>query len=202
MDPWCFWLILFSDFILKDFIRKLKESGRYDDSIIIVSADHGQILDHGYSSVSAPLMYESLFHIPLLIHLPGQSKGVSVTALAEQVDLAPTILDLIGKPVPKWMEGESLLPYMKAPSLRTNKTKYSMSFVHGDENVDVRWFSAYRDGYKLIYRQDTNASLLFRIDDEHIKENNLSMKEITVYQSLKSELMKKIVENRDVIDRR
>lgn len=186
--------ILFLDSSLRGFIDTLKESGHYEDSIIILSSDHGQLYELGYSLVPSPLMHEPLFHIPLLIHLPGQNEGVRVSTLAEQVDLAPTILELTDMPVPEWMEGESLVPYMREPALRTKKTKYSMTLNY-DNTKKVRWFTAYRDDYKLVYHMDTEAAILFRIRDAHTRENDLAMKEVAVFTELRRDIKRKIEEN-------
>ncbi len=193
--------ILFSDSALKGFIQTLKVYGLYKNSIIIVSSDHGNVFDKDNTLINSSLMEEPLFHIPLLIHLPGQKEGVSIESLAEHVDLAPTILDLLNKPIPEWMDGETLLPYMRNPKLKTKKTKYSMSFVYGEKNEEVRWFSAYRGEYKLIYHLDTNKGFLFKTTDEHINENDLSRKERGIYNELMNELNDKISENFDVINK-
>ena len=193
--------ILFSDSALKGFIRTLKDEGLYNNSIIIVSSDHGNVFDKDNTLINSSLMEEPLFHIPLLIHLPGQKEGASVESLAEHVDLAPTILDLLNIPIPEWMDGESLVPYMREPKLKTKKTKYSMSFVYGEKNEEVRWLSAYRGDYKLIYHLDTNKGFLFKTTDEHIDENDLSKRERGIYNELMNELDIKINENFEVINK-
>ncbi len=120
------------------FIKKLKEEGLYDNSIIIVSADHGEsfgdpvdglpgygIFGHGGSAIN-----DEITHIPLIIHIPHQRKGRIIETFAEQVDLAPTLMDLLGIPKAPWMEGESLLPYMKNPQKLSKKVKITIPGTH------------------------------------------------------------------------
>ena len=194
--------ILFTDNALSGFIRKLKLLGIYKNSIIIVSSDHGNIFDKDDTIMNASLMEESIFHIPLLIHLPGQKTGVRVESLAEHVDIGPTILDLLGRPVPKWMDGETLLPYMREPGLRSNKTKFSMSFVYGEGSDDVRWFSAYKGDYKFVYDLDTDKGFLFRTNEAHSNESDLSREKRAIYRELRGKVIKKIDENFDIINRK
>ena len=190
-------VILFTDDALKSFINTLKETGEFDKSIIIVSADHGEVFEGGYVTVPTPLMYEAQFRIPLLIHLPGQRAGVRVKALAEQIDLAPTILDLLDKPIPGWMEGESLLPYMKNPILESERTKYSVILSLRDVNREGVgwWFSAYWKDYKLIYHMNTDAALLFKVVNGHQVERDLSSEERGVLRKLRRDLNRKIDDN-------
>lgn len=193
--------VLYSDSILKDIISTLKKSSLYENSVIIVSSDHGNTFAPGNRLVTSNFMEEPIFHIPLLIHLPGQTEGAIIDTMAEEVDLGPTILDLAGKPIPDWMDGESLLPYMKDPTLDTNRTKYSMSFIYGTTHKSVRWVTAYRGDYKLIYDYDTDTSLLFRINDIHTFENNLAREKKRVALKLKNDILEKIDENYRIFSR-
>ena len=187
--------ILYTDNMLKSFVESLKESGLYDDSILIVTSDHGTILEQGFSIEPSPFMYEPLFHIPLLIHLPGQRAGYRVEAQAEHVDLAPTILELVDKPIPQWMEGESLVPYMNNPTQISDKTNYAMVLESEYSAFDVRWFSAYRGDYKIVYHMDTDTTALFNIKLDYQQKNDLARTQPSILRKLKSDLNRKIEEN-------
>jgi len=100
--------ILYADNALGNYLSALKKSGRLDDSIVIISADHGESFSHGWQGHGGALLYQPLVHIPLLIHLPGQKSGQRIATTVSQTDVAPTILDLLGCPVPSWMNGRSL----------------------------------------------------------------------------------------------
>jgi arylsulfatase A-like enzyme len=193
--------ILFADYALKDFVDKLKQKGVYDNSIIIVSSDHGNTIDTDNTLVVSPMMEEQIFNVPLLIRLPGQRSGVRVDSLAEHVDMAPTILDLLGRDIPGWMEGESLIPYMKDPTLKSTKMKYSMSFVYGANNDPVRWFASFRDDYKLVYHLDSDTALLFNVNDSHSKENNLARRKYNLYREMRGDIKNRIDENYRIIGR-
>ncbi|OHB37972.1 MAG: hypothetical protein A3C38_06090 [Planctomycetes bacterium RIFCSPHIGHO2_02_FULL_50_42] len=120
--------ILYVDACFHSFLETLKEKGLYDNSLIIVSSDHGESFEKGYLyHGQSPQLYEPELRIPLLIHFPGQSDGSRISVLAGQVDLVPTIIDILGKPIPSWAEGKSLLPYIQGKISNGNKATYSMS---------------------------------------------------------------------------
>jgi arylsulfatase A-like enzyme len=94
--------------------RALRDSGRWDDTVVVFTADHGeQLFDHwmlgkaGYFDQSA--------HIPLIIRDPaaasGAGRGRAVAHVSESVDLLPTILALAGLTPPRNADGRSLLPF-------------------------------------------------------------------------------------------
>lgn len=93
------------------FLNYLKETGLYDKSIVIVTADHGAGLgEHGYFE-HARGMYNGEVLVPLIIKSPGIAhKTVSETV--GLIDLFPTILDFSGISGVKGLEGRSLLPLM------------------------------------------------------------------------------------------
>jgi arylsulfatase A-like enzyme len=108
------------------FIDWLKERGLFDKSLLIVSSDHGESFSHRYAIHGGPMLYDDIIHVPLLIKEPGQTEGRRVDALTEQVDLMPTILDLVGVPAARPPEGRSLKGAMRGQ--RVNGPVFSMDF--------------------------------------------------------------------------
>jgi arylsulfatase A-like enzyme len=85
----------------------------YDDSIIVLLSDHGEeFLEHGNFN-HGPTVYEELVRVPLLIRLPqARFAGAVIQAPVALLDVAPTVLDLAGIPIPSEFEGESLVALM------------------------------------------------------------------------------------------
>ena len=89
----------------------LKSSGRWEDTFVIFTADHGEMLgDHGLWGKGT--FHDAAFHVPLVVHAPGKPPR-AIEAMTESVDLAPTILDWAGCAVPHSMDGRSLLPLLE-----------------------------------------------------------------------------------------
>ena len=90
----------------------LHETGQYDDTLIVVTSDHGEMLgDYGLWGKTA--FQDAAFHVPLIVRAPGGATGEVVVQPTESIDLAPTILDLIGADVPDGMDGRSLRPFLE-----------------------------------------------------------------------------------------
>ncbi len=94
-------------------ISFLKQSGQYDDTLIIVTSDHGEMLgDNG--SWGKSTVFDAAFHIPLIIRDPGsKNRGHVVAAPTESVDILPTILEFAGQEQPTSVDGRSLYPLMR-----------------------------------------------------------------------------------------
>jgi choline-sulfatase len=98
-------------------IASLRELDLYDDLLLVFVSDHGEeFLDHGGWEHGATLYQEQL-HIPFLLRAPaGLGAGRVVTTAVRQVDLAPTVLDILGKQIPAGMDGRSLVPLLRGAS--------------------------------------------------------------------------------------
>ena len=166
--------IRYCDEIFKEFIGELDRRGM-DNTVIILSADHGESFEHGYFTHGGPFLYEQVTDIPLIIREPGRTKGRVVDSLVEQIDIPATILDLAGIAVPSWMEGRSLAPAMRGEEL-PGRPAFSMNF---QENRSLgheisRGSVAVWDGdYKLIHYLEPNESLLFNLRKDSGELNDL-----------------------------
>lgn len=91
------------------FLRELKSANRYDNAMIILTADHGEeFFEHGGFSHGYSLHTEVLA-VPLMIKYPGQTKASVVEAPVSLLDIYPTVLETLGIAVPASVEGRSLL---------------------------------------------------------------------------------------------
>lgn len=92
-------------------LEELERQNLMDDTIVILGADHGELLgDHGLW-FKGPFLYEGLINIPLLMHIPGIEPGVS-RELVSTVDLAPTLMELLGYEAPSYADGYSQVPHI------------------------------------------------------------------------------------------
>ena len=100
----------------------LKEHGLLENTVIIYTSDQGFFMgEHGY--FDKRFMYEESFRTPLVVRLPG-GKHREIDAFVQNIDYAPTILEMAGLLVPEDIQGESFLPLLKGvrPS-RVNTTE-------------------------------------------------------------------------------
>lgn len=85
--------------------EELKQAGKLETTILIVTSDHG-------------MRYDSTRRIPLLMRLPNRMKVGRIGKNVQSIDVAPTILDALGMDKPSWMTGTSLLRHEDIPADR------------------------------------------------------------------------------------
>jgi len=94
-------------------IRFLKETGQYDNTLLVVTADHGEMLGdrHNWGKQT---VYDAAYHTPLIIRDPFHTKvhGQGFDIPTEAIDVTPTILDWLGLTAPSSMDGCSLMPFV------------------------------------------------------------------------------------------
>ena len=134
-------LITQLDTHLKRLIEFLKSTGEYDNTVIVLTSDHGDYLgDHWLGEKD--LFHEASSHIPMIIHDPRPSaditRGLEDNRLVEAIDLLPTFLDLIeANSSSHTLEGRSLLPILRGDNpAADNWRQYAFS------EADFAWRQA------------------------------------------------------------
>jgi len=100
-------------------LMKLDELGLRDNTIIVITADHGEeLLEHGFighaSTSWDTTVYDDLIHVPLLIYYPKKlPKGKRIDPQVRMIDIMPTVLDVLEIPFSKPIQGKSLLPLIQ-----------------------------------------------------------------------------------------
>jgi arylsulfatase A-like enzyme/Tfp pilus assembly protein PilF len=123
--------IAYTDSVVGKFLDELRARGLYDDAIIVAMADHGEALGEHGERGHGIFLYDPTIHVPLLFKLPrGRSGGERVEARAGLVDVMPTILGVLGFPVPRAVQGKSLLKPAEKTSDRAiySETDYPHQF--------------------------------------------------------------------------
>ncbi len=105
-------------------LDKLDELGLADNTLVIFTSDHGEMLgDHGIHSKS--MFYEGAVHVPLLMRFPGRIEaGTVVDAPVSTMDVCPTILDYMDKPAPR-SDGISLRTFIEGKPVDHDVVSYS-----------------------------------------------------------------------------
>jgi arylsulfatase A-like enzyme len=100
--------VAYADFYAGAFLqRALRLLG--PNTVIVVTADHGESFTHGYGAHTGPGLYDPIIHIPLILKLPHETAGKRCAAPVQQADIAPTLAALAGVSAPADWPGESLL---------------------------------------------------------------------------------------------
>ncbi|MDC3416763.1 LTA synthase family protein [Aquibacillus salsiterrae] len=96
--------VRYADEAFEQFFNQLKDAGLYEDSIIVIMGDHYGISENHYNALSGYLGKDeitpyddiNLQRVPLFIHIPGSGKGKVMSEVAGQIDVKPTLLNLLG----------------------------------------------------------------------------------------------------------
>jgi arylsulfatase A-like enzyme len=132
--------ISYQDKELGRFVAQLKSWGIWDETMLIVTADHGEELFEygqcGHGSSTRDL----LIRVPLLIHDPPRFPGGTIVDEgAEAVDVMPTVLDAVGAPIPPAVQGRSLVPLAQGEGRGWAQPSYSSMFEISHAMRIGRW---------------------------------------------------------------
>ena len=134
----------------------LRQLQRWDDTVLAVTADHGEeFLEHGARYHSPLNLPEELIHVPLLVRAPGVKSARFCPGPFSLVHLAPTLLDAVGLPVPAAFQGRSFWPQIVAGS-HASEAAISESVGTGEnpsrpeERIRPRVMAVRGDQYKLV----------------------------------------------------
>lgn len=135
----------------------LKESGQYDDTLIIFTCDHGEELGDHYL-LGKQSYFDGAFHVPLIIRDPAAngSRGAVIDEFSESVDLLPTILEWLEQPLPRQIDGRSLLPFrggVTPPDWRT-EVHYEYDFREVVTQASQQALGLHMDQCSLAVIQD------------------------------------------------
>jgi len=136
--------VAYTDAMLGQFLDRLRAAHALDRTLIVVTADHGESLGEHGEMTHGLFAYNATLAVPLIIVGPGISPA-RVDALVAHADLTPTILDLVGAPIPDGLDGQSLV---HAPA-----ADRSVYFEALDASLTRGWApltGIVQDGWKFI----------------------------------------------------
>jgi choline-sulfatase len=173
--------IYFVDLQLQRIFAALEASGQTDNTMIVLTADHGQGLgEHGWWFHR--LLYQEQIHIPLIVKIPGGPSGVTVSELVRSIDIFPTVLETLGVAVPPDIDGEDLLDLVdgEAPAPRhayadaLNLYDLNSRMVEKRRPNDDLLYSVIEYPWKLIYRsRRPDESELYNLESDPDEVINL-----------------------------
>jgi arylsulfatase A-like enzyme len=163
------------DMALGRILKELKLLDRHNDTIIILMSDNGYFLgERGFAGKWT--MHDLSIRVPLIIYdprMPMARKGTIDSDFVLNVDIAPTLLDLAGLSIPQEMQGRSLAPSLKGPTVNPRKEIFT---EHLWDLPEIPQTEAVRtDRWKYIrYPQHPGFEELYDIQNDSIEKNNLA----------------------------
>ena len=162
----------------------LEQKGLLDNTLVVYTSDQGFYMgEHGW--FDKRFMYEESLSTPLVMHLPkGFERRGIIDEMVQNIDYAPTFLDLAGAPIPTDIQGVSLLPLLKGKAATKADKKavkqwrdaiYYHYYEYPAEHAVRRHYGIRTDRYKLIhfYGHDIDAWELFDLKTDPHELHNL-----------------------------
>ncbi len=166
-------------------IETLKETGIYDNTIIVFSSDHGDAQgDHNL--IEKSFFYEGMVRVPMIVHCPARfAPGVS-DEFVQSTDIAPTLLSLAGLKVPERMDGQDLSPLLnRATGWKSRDAVFSEGNTPGGPMTMIRT----RD-WKLVYEDEPTCRELYDMRGSADELHNLYYE--PEYKSIRDELVARV----------
>jgi arylsulfatase A-like enzyme len=151
----------------------LDAQGLADDTIVIYTTDNGWYLgDLGL--YDKRFMYEPGLRTPLLVRGPGIAQGITPDQFVANIDLAPTILDVAGVPIPASVQGRSVAPLLRGEQPADWRTSVYYRYYHDPGHHNTRAHYGVRTAtHKLIHYWKKAAWELYDLVKDPTEQHNL-----------------------------
>ncbi|XP_032848979.2 arylsulfatase K isoform X1 [Tyto alba] len=178
-----------TDAMLGEVISALRDTGLLKKTIVIFTADHGELaMEHRQFYKMS--MYEGSSHVPLLVMGPGVKEQQQIPNVVSLVDIYPTMLDIARIPVPQNLSGYSLIPLLREKaenevSPRGPRPSWVLSEFHGC-NVNSSTYMLRTGKWKYIAYSDGRSVLpqLFDLTADPDELTNVAIKFPVIVHSL------------------
>ena len=142
--------IFFTDHYVGRLLDTLEELGLADETLVVLTSDHGEeFFEHGQKGHRRNL-YDETLKVPLIVRLPGsEGAGRRIQTQVAQIDVMPTILDLLELPIPEEIQGRSLEPLMRGGDPTPGEVLSRLVLPDSLSSVALR-----TDDWKLIVAED------------------------------------------------
>lgn len=194
--------------MIGELVCHLKENDLFDKTIIIITADHGNIYNEHKKFGHGPWLYDEAMRVPLILRLPNFKKPAVISEFAQSIDILPTTLDLLGIGIPHQAQGISLAELIggRKNALR-NEYVYCQGVPEGtiairskdwklflkpgeSESLDERLFNLKKDPHELqnVINDEPKITMQLR------SRLHAWMKNLVVYQQSEPEFISGINE--------
>ncbi|HEY7096519.1 MAG TPA: sulfatase-like hydrolase/transferase [Terriglobales bacterium] len=181
--------IAYTDSAMGKLLAVLRSRSLYDNTLIVVTADHGEAFGEHGERHHGVFLYDETIHVPLLVKMPKEaSAGTTVSTRARLVDIAPTMLQVAGLPVPSAMQGSSLVSLIKssdATAKDSERPAYSET-IYSHRAFGWSVLRTWRTG-KYLYVQAPKRELYDESSDPRA-QNNIETASKAVADTLSGQL--------------
>ena len=177
--------IAYADEQLGRLFEWMEKTGRINDTMVVIMADHGESLGERGVYRHSSQLYDEQLQVPMIVYVPGMEPR-RISTKVNTIDLGATILDAVGFPIPQEYTGVTLMPLIRGGDYVSG---YEHPPIFGEQTSDEdspyvkrhqqlhpkskKYMVLTQDGYKLIYNRDPNTFELFDLNNDPHEQKNL-----------------------------
>ncbi len=164
----------FADQHFAQLLDRLETLGLLDETLIVLTSDHGEALGEKDGQVKHAYLYENNLMVPLIFDFPGHEReGISVASQVASVDIVPTVLEYLDLELGAQVDGRSLLPLLAGAGSDSRREAWSYA-AHENRGISLRV------GNRVKYTYNNSAGAepsgreeLFRLAEDPLESQNL-----------------------------
>lgn len=178
--------ISFADQQLQRVLSKLDGLGVGGNTLVVVTADHGESLGTLGRWFHGPRTNYTDIHVPLIFHLPSVIRSNSgISAPVQSIDIMPTILDILGLPVPEIVQGKSLMPLVNRTASEVHQGAITMLDTYGE-------ISLVTEDWHFIWKRNDKTTSLYDYHGDPLELTDLSALQPDVAAKLLNQLKQQL----------
>jgi arylsulfatase A-like enzyme/Tfp pilus assembly protein PilF len=184
--------IAYADHLVGRVLESLREKGLLERTVVVVVGDHGESLGEHHESSHGFFIYDATLSVPMIIRIPSAAlRGKTVTSQVQNIDLMPTLCEILGVPVPRDVQGKSLLPLIAGREAGRDEEAYSESF-----------YPRYHYGWSELKSLRTSRYKFIQAPRPELYDLSLDPREKNNIFSQESSLAEKFVRNLERLESR
>ena len=166
------------DALIGRFVAGLGNLGLSGETVVIVTSDHGEMFGEHHGFTHGPQPYDELLRVPLILRIPGIEGPIRIGRQVSLLDLAPTILELLGIETPATFSGTSFLKLIRDGENAEEGYVFSEASHPGRRRNRVgesryRILSCRGRGWKYIFDEEGNQEELYNLEQDPGEHVNL-----------------------------
>ncbi len=155
--------LLYTDHQLSVLVQKLKEINIFDNTTFFIISDHGELLgEDGMLWGHPPIAYDTMLKTPLIVSGKGIPQNVKIKEITENVDIVPTIAELLQLKTDAKFDGKSLLPYMLNNNSPSEHRTYAFSkcfYLEPEAYLNLMSIEKGYESHQMFILTDTKFKL-------------------------------------------
>ncbi len=166
--------VAFSDAQVGLLLDEMKRLGVYDRTLIVLTADHGEVLfEHDRYFGHDIMLYDPAMHVPLIVRNPAWQPAV-IPEMVQSIDIGPTVLAALGVEAGAPLEGKDLAPLLRGDASASTKIAVCLSYPPEKNSLPI--FGLSTDGWKLFLHESENGFRreLYDLENDPGEEKDLA----------------------------